>query len=1075
MRTRHSRRSFLTTTGMAAGSLAVLSAQRTAFAAEAPTGKAGKGSEWNADPTHFQVNREPHRARLIPLADTDAARARTAATDSPYYRSLNGDWRFHWTPNPEGRPQDFWRPDFDDSGWDTLAVPANWEVNGYGKPIYLNVDYPWKGHEQPTYPDVPTSHNPVGSYRRTFTVPGDWSGRRTLISFQGVKSAFFVWLNGESVGYSEDSFAPAEFDLTPWLREGRNTLAVQVYRWSDGSWLEDQDMIDLSGIFRDVYLYSVPQIGVHDLTVRTELADDLGSAELRARVTLRDRGGSGASEQLVRATLHDSEGKPVLDEALSGTAEFADGRAELELSGTVDQPRPWSAEDPALYTLVVTLPEKAGDDAPVREVQRVRIGFRSVGWGDRSFTVNGKPLLLRGANRHEMHPDTGQVVSEESMLEEIKLMKRHNINAVRTSHYPDDPRWLELCDEYGLYVCDEANLETHGVRDTLPGGLPEWADACLDRMRSMVERDKNHPSVIIWSLGNEAGQGGTFRQMADWARQRDPSRPVHYEQMNEVTDLHSRMYSPPQDVENYAKSGDPKPYLLCEYAHSMGNSLGNFQEYWDLFEKYDVLIGGFIWDWCDQNLRRPIPDAPGRSYLSYGKDWDPNYPTDDDFCANGVVTGDREVKPALLEAKKVHQTIRCALSDLGQGTVRVDNLNLFTGLDGYELRWEVLRDGESVQDGTLDAPKVAPGEHGSVRVPYRKPRDIPAGAEHWLNLSFTLREPTSWADAGHVVAHDQLPLDWPAPRPEQPDPGGLPALEVDEGDNRITVTGRDFDLLLDRATGGLTRYRHQGRTLLTEGPVANYWRAPIDNDIGRGADKKLRTWREAGPKAQVGEVRVEQPGDGRALLTVTATLPTSPAPSKLTTLYDIRGDGEVRITHTLAPGAGLPDIPLVGALFTVPAEFGTLSWYGRGPHENHWDRFRSAHFGRYSEPVDKRVHASGYMRPQEAGNLTDVRWARLTNQDGAGLEVRGTPTAADGTWKSGALEVNALHQHPYDLEDVRHPYEVKRRKEVMLSVNHRQTGVGGNNSWGEPPLEKYLLHADRTYEYAYRLLPVTPG
>ncbi|RLL68007.1 glycoside hydrolase family 2 TIM barrel-domain containing protein [Streptomyces sp. Z26] len=1064
------RRRFLTAAGAAAGMLAVPSAQRAAFAADAAPGTAAPGSEWNADPTTFQVNRQPHRAALVPYENAAAALEGRAA-ESPHHRSLNGKWRFHWAENPEKRAVGFHRPDYDVSGWDEIAVPANWELNGYGKPIYLNIDYPWKGHEEPSYPDVPTGYNPVGSYRRTFALPDGWGGgRRTLVSFQGVKSAFFVWLNGERVGYSEDSFTPAEFDLTPYVRgpgEGENVLAVEVYRWSDGSWLEDQDMIDLAGIFRDVYLYSVPEVGVHDLWVRTELSDDLASAELLADVTLRDRSVNGARKaptrapQRVEAVLYDAEGEPVLPEPLSGEAEFdADGTARLQLRATVRDPAPWSAEDPALNTLVVTLPDGDGDgDGDPLDVQRARIGFRTVAWGDGKFTVNGRPVMFRGTNRHEMHPDTGQVISEETMLEDVLLLKRHNFNAVRTSHYPNDPRWLDLCDEYGLYVVGEANLETHGVRDTLPASLPDWTGACLDRMRAMVERDKNHPSVVVWSLGNEAGQGDNFREMADWARERDPSRPVHYEGMNEVADLHSEMYTKPDAVEAYGRSGNPKPFMLCEYAHCMGNSLGNFQEYTDLFEKYPNLHGGFVWDWCDQNLRREIPGRPGETYLSYGKDWDPDYPTDDNFSGNGLVTSDRRVKSQLLEAKKVQQTVRAALDDLGAGTVRVRNLHLFTGLDAYELRWEVTRDGERLQHGTLPAPRVGPGEEGTVTVPYRAPDDVPPGAEHWLLLDFVLREDAPWADAGHSVAAEQLALEWEAPEPPEPEPG--PPLDVVETDDAITVTGEDFDLVLDRATGTLSRYRVGGRTLLTRGPVPNFWRAPVDNDLGRGAHESLRTWRTAGAEPTVDEVRLSRPSDGEVAVTVVATLPTSPAESALTTEYAVRGDGEVRVRHTLEPGAGLPDLPLVGALLTVAPGFDTFTWYGRGPHENHWDRHRSAFVGRHTAAVGAGVAV--YQRPQEAGNVTGTRWARLTDGDGDGLEVRGDEP----------LEVGARHQHPFDLEGVRHPHELRQREEVLLSVNHRQAGVGGNDSWGAPPLEEYLLHADRTYAYGYRFRAVT--
>ncbi|MFD7101325.1 glycoside hydrolase family 2 TIM barrel-domain containing protein [Streptomyces celluloflavus] len=1077
---RLSRRSFLATSTALAG-WAAFCAQKQSFAAEH---RAAGGEEWNARPRVFQVNREAARARLVPYRDTRSALT-GKFTDSPYYRSLNGRWRFRWSRNPDERPAGFHAPGYDDSGWDRITVPANWEIEGYREPIYLNIRYAWEGYETPAPPHVPLGFNPVGSYRRTFTVPKGWDGRRTLISFQGVKSAFFVWVNGERVGYSEDSYTPAEFDLTDRLRPGENSLAVEVYRWSDGSWLEDQDMIDLSGIFRDVYLYSLPPVHLQDLYVRAEPDGARRDAELTVRGTVRDRGADGgarAGEHRLTATLYDADGRPVLPEPLTAAVRFdtgedgADSEAgaagkpgksgkdvTVEPRAAVRAPRLWSAEDPYLYTLVVTLTDPAGRTV---DVQRTRVGFRGVVCRPGSFTVNGRPVVFRGVNRHETDPDHGQAVTEERMLQDIRLMKRHNINAVRTSHYPNHPRWLELCDEYGLYVVAEANLESHGVRDILPAGLPEWTDACLDRMRSLVERDKNHPSVVVWSLGNEAGQGANFRAMADWTHHRDPSRPVHYEGMNEVADLHSEMYATPDAVEKYGRSGAPKPFILCEYAHSMGNSTGNFQEYWDVFERYPNLHGGFIWDFVDQAIRRPVPGDPRQTYLSYGGDWRPGYPTDDNFCCNGLVSADRVPHPALQEVKKVYQTIRMTAADDPAGTaVTVANHQLFADLAAYELRWEVTRDGERIQHGTLPAPEVAPGAARTVRLPV-KPVARPApGAAYWLNLAFVLRRATRWADAGHRVAAEQFALPWYAPAPEDPDPATLPPLKLAETGRSVTVGGRGLELVLDKAAGTLTAYRHRGRPLLSGGPVPNFWRAPTDNDIGRGAERSLRTWRDAGARRTVTGVRASQPSRSEVVIEVTATLPTSPGVSHWDTVFTIRGDGEVRIAHTLRPGAGLPDLPVVGALLTVPAGLNTFDWYGRGPQENYPDRRTGAFVGRYRSTVD--AQAGPYVRPQQTGSVTDVRTASLTGRDGAGLRVRAEPGA-----HAPLLELSALHHAPTDLEGVRHPYELTRRDETLLGVNHRQTGVGGNDSWGAPPLEKYLLHADRTYRYAYRLSPV---
>lgn len=1017
-----------------------------------------------ASPEVFQLNREPARSPLIPFADVPSALAHRPA-ESPYYRSLNGEWRFAWSSNPADRPRNFFDHDFDDTDWDRIEVPGNWETQGYSEPTYFNVRYPWTGYEQPTPPHAPTSFNPVGSYRRTFTIPDDWQGRRTLISFQGVKSAFFVWVNGELVGYSEDSYSPAEFDLSPCLRDGRgaeeNSLAVEVYRWSNGSWLEDQDMIDLSGIFRDVYLISVPQVHVHDLFVRTDLGPDFRDADLMAQVTLRSDPTACPADHLVRAVLHTADGSAVLSRTGNARFDAATGEAIVELSAHVPRPSLWSDEAPNLYDLTVELADPEGRTL---EVQHTRVGFRSISCARGRLTINGKPLVFRGVNRHESDPDHGQAVPLDRMVRDIRLMKQHNINAVRTSHYPNHPHWLELCDQYGLYVIDEANLETHDVRDTLPGNRPEWAPACLDRIRSLVERDKNHPCVVVWSLGNEAGQGEIFHALADWVHDRDPSRPVHYEGMNKVADIESQMYATPDAVEAYGRSGATKPYILCEYAHSMGNSTGNLKEYWDIIEAHPLLHGGFIWDFADQAVRLPLPDGLDGTYLSYGGDWKPGHPSDGNFCCNGLVDADRTPRPALLEVKKIYQPVRVSSEDLGAGTVRVTNRQLFTGLQGYELLWEVTRDGSRIQHGSLASPQAGPGESATVQLPLKPPDKPVPGAEYWLNISFALRGAASWAEAGHAVAAEQFALPWRAPASTPVSAAALPAVSVTETMRTIAVTGPELDLVLDKSTGTFTAYRYAGRTLLTGGPVPNFWRAPTDNDIGRGAQVISRTWRDAGANRTVTGVEVTRAAAGEVVLTVAATLPTSPAVSLWTTVFTVRGDGEILVRHTLLPGRGLPDLPLVGALLTVPADYQALSWYGRGPQENYRDRCTASFVGRYDRSL--ATAAMPYARPQESGNVTGVRSVSLTGQSGVGLTVLAEP-GDDFGW----LEVGALPWTPVDLDGPRHPHELQPRGQTFLGINHRQTGVGGNDSWGAAPLERYLLHTDREYSYSYRLRP----
>lgn len=1054
---RPSRRSVLST-GAALAGWAVFAAQKQAFAAHGSVAGASAADTpvWDGQPRVFQVNREAARARLVPYANASDA-LRGDLEKSPYFRSLNGSWRFKWSKSPDARPTGFEEPGFDDSGWDRIPVPSNWEIEGYPEPIYLNIRYPWIGYETPEPPHVPHDFNPVGSYRRTFTVPGDWSGRRTLISFQGVKSAFFLWVNGKKVGYSEDSYTPAEFDITEYVRPGKNSLAVEVYRWSDGSWLEDQDMIDLSGIFRDVYVYAIPQVHVQDLFVGTALDAAYRDAVLTVTAKVRNRGAEAGSHR-IEAVLYDGRGRRV-GRPLTAEVPVGQGDAEVTLKADVSAPALWSAEDPNLYTLVVTLTDGSGRTV---DVQRTRTGFRQVEYGPGKFTVNGKPIMFRGTDRHETDPDHGQAIREPRMLQDIRLMKQHNINAVRTSHYPNHPRWLELCDEYGLYVIGEANLETHGVRDTVPASLPEWTDACVDRLRTMVERDKNHPSIVVWSLGNEAGQGSNFQAMADWVHARDASRPVHYEGMNAVADLHSEMYTKPADVEAYGKSGKTTPFILCEYAHAMGNSSGNLKEYWDVFDRYPNLHGAFVWDWVDQAIRLPVPGSPGRTYLSYGGDWHAGYPTDANFCCNGLVASDRTPHPGLLELKKVYQPVAISAADLASGTVKVRNKHLFSGLGAYQLRWEVTRDGHQVQHGTLTAPEVAPGAESTVHIPCRKPGSPEPGAEYWLNVSFVLKADASWADAGHTVAAEQLPLDWHTPAPADPAPSTLPALTLTETDASVRVEGRDIEVILDKSTGTLDSYRVKGRLLLAGGPVPNFWRGPTDNDIGRGAQNSLRTWRDAGDNRRVTSVKTDQPSPGEVTIQVVCTLPTSPTASTWTTVFTVRGDAEIRVRHTLEAAGGLPDLPVVGALLTVPEGFERLDWYGRGPQENYWDRHTGAFVGRYHSTVDQQV--APYVRPEQMGNMTDVRRLSLTDRSGTGLLIQADP--ADG---EPMLETSALHYSPFDLEGPKHPYQLKRRAETVLGVNHRQMGVGGNDSWGAPPLEQYLLHAGRTYTYAYRV------
>lgn len=992
-------------------------------------------------PVRFSAGCEPPRATLTPYRDVRAA---VRGDPSPCVRSLNGEWRFHWSPNAGDPPEGFAEEGFDDGGWGVIPVPSNWQFHGYDEPTYLNVRYPWVGYESPEPPEAPVGYNPVGRYRRRFEVPEDWRGQQVVLSFQGVKSAFRAWLNGHEIGGGEDGYTPTEFDVTAHLRDGPNTLAVEVHRWAPVSWLEDQDMIDVCGIFRDVFLNAVPEVHIRDVEVRTDLDDTYTDATLRVRAWVR--GGRAAEGHRVAVALYDGETEIV---AAAEEVRAGDGpETVVALARPVANPRKWSAEHPELYSLAVALEDPSGRSMLA---YRVPVGFRRFERGpDGPLLINGKPITFRGVNRHETDPEHGQALSVESMVRDILIMKRNNINAVRTSHYPNDPAWLDLCDRYGLYVVDEANLETHGVRRTLPASDPAWAEPCLERVRNMVERDKNHPCVLVWSLGNEAGRGDTFITLADWVHERDPARPVHYEQMNAVADMVSHMYASPAAVEAYGRSGDPKPYVLCEYGHAMGNSVGNLAEYWSAIERYPNLQGGFVWDFADQMVRRPRPDGSG-TYLSYGGDWGGGTASDGNFCANGLVDADREPHPHLQEVRHWYQPVGVRRAD--RGAFEVVNKHLFTDLNAFTARWSVTEEGRVTAEGELGRLGVPPGETAVVPVPGHAVAD--AGAERWLNVEFALAEATAWAEAGHVVAKDQVRLAEGGParviRPGTP-------VTVAESAEEIAVSGGDLEVTVDRETGTLSAYRHRGVPLITEGPVPCFWRAPTDNDIGHGLPTRAATWRHAGRDRRVTAVRIAERAADRVRVEVTLELPTAPEASACTLTFDVDAGG-VDVAMELRPGGGLPEIPMVGMLLTVPGRFGRLEWFGRGPHESYADRKAGALVGRHTAPVDAMFHP--YVRPQATGNLTDVRFATLTDANGTGLTAIGRPEA----------ETCALRHTPWDLDGPRYPHKLLPRDTVTWQINHLQMGLGGIDSWGQKPLPQYILDADRAYSYAYRLAP----
>ncbi|MFG2804609.1 glycoside hydrolase family 2 TIM barrel-domain containing protein [Streptomyces massasporeus] len=1227
--------------------------------------------EWNDGLSVYRVGTEPPHTTLMPYADLGQA-LKGDRERSPYRLSLDGTWKFAYADRPEDRDKDFHGTDVDDSGWDTIPVPSAWQMHGYDFPIYVNITYPWwgpnGGGEDAQPPAAPTRYNPVGQYRRTFTVPRSWSGRRTFLHFEGVKSAHYVWINGELVGYHEDSYTSAEYDITPHLKPGTNQIAVEVYRYSDAEWLEDQDMIRLSGIFRSVHLYSTPSVHLRDFRLDTPLGDGYTTAELKVTAHVRDYGGKGAGRYTVETQLYDARGHAVWSRPLNRPVDVPDGdEATVEASRAVPSPKLWSAEHPNLYTAVLRLRDPAGK---VVETLSHRVGFREFALKDGLMRINGKPVSFRGTNRHEMHPVTGSALTRAQMVEDIGIIKRLNINSVRTSHYPNNPLWLELADEYGLYLVDETNLETHGIRDKFPGsGHPEWTEACVVRAQNMVHRDKNHASVVIWSLGNEAGGGTTFNAMHDWIRSYDSTRVIQYEGDDRpgISDIRSEMYDSPQRVEQRAKdTGDTRPYVMIEYSHAMGNSSGNFKKYWDIVRRYDVLQGGWIWDFVDQALAWPTPtrklltetgpggirgevinpsgtfdrakgvsggtvfardtgldltgsltleawvtphvtgshqpilakgdtqyalkqtdenleffihgggqwvtaswalpdgwtgeehhiagvfdadagtltlyvdgqvrgtrtttrrpanntaslslatdiDNPTRefsgtirrarvyaralgaaelasdtrtpgdegvrfwfdaatagftekrprdkTFYAYGGDWGDN-PNDGAFSGDGIVTADRGLTGKSAEVKQVYQAVNVTAAPDGPGAVTLTNEYLFTNLREFDGRWSLVADGEVVQRGRLtrDQLNVAPLGSKDIRIPVRLPAKPAPGTEYFLQLSFTTKEATPWAKAGFEVAKQQLALDAGSPAVKPAPLRGVPALSHTDGDKTVSVKGRGFAVTVDKAAGTITSYEAGGTRLLTSGPVPNFWRAPTDNDRGNGQHTRNQTWRDAGAKRKVTDVRV-RPLDDRAVeVTVTGTLPTA-TESTYSTTYTVLGNGEIKVDNTLHPGAAsLPYIPEVGTLLFLPRSLDRLHYYGRGPEENMWDRNNATDVGLHSGTVSGQW--TSYLRPQENGNKTDVRWAALTDGRGRGLLVTGEPL----------LEVNASHFTPEDLSvGARHDYQLTPRDAVVLRLNHRQMGVGGDNSWGAHTHDEFKLLANRDYAYSYRLRPL---
>ncbi|MGQ8870960.1 glycoside hydrolase family 2 TIM barrel-domain containing protein [Paenibacillus sp. TSA_86.1] len=1042
--------------------------------------------EWNNNPETFQVNRLPAHANMVAFPTIEEALSNEFTT-SPWYQSLNGSWKFSFAETPEKRITSFYETSYDASNWDEIPVPSNWQLQGYDYPHYTNMTYPWVEREPELKPPfAPATYNPVGSYIRTFTVPADWKDRPVLLHFEGVESAFYVWVNGELVGYSEDTFTPAEFDITAYLTEGENRLAVEVYRWCDASWLENQDFWRLSGIFRGVYLHSPSPVQIADFFVRTELDEAFQNAELQLDVKLYNHNAGQRVDGLtVQAQLYDAGQKLVLDQPLAAEVSFQnEEEVTLSLSAQVACPLLWSAETPNLYTLVLSIQNTSGETV---EAVRTRVGFRRFEIKDGLMKINGKRIVFKGVNRHEFSPDSGRAIGREDMIRDIELMKAYNVNAVRTSHYPNQTTWYELCDEYGLYVIDETNLETHGTwyygqkemnDDNIPASKPEWRDNVIDRCNSMFQRDKNHASIIIWSLGNESFGGDNFIAMYDYLKQADPTRLVHYEgtyhyrPSDSASDIESTMYISPNDIEQYARmKGDKKPYIICEYSHAMGNSCGGLHLYWEMFDKYEILQGAFIWDWVDQSIRTKTAD--GIEYLSYGGDFGES-PHDGNFCGNGLILADKTVTPKLEEVKKCYQNVRMQALNLQTGLIRITNHFLFTDLNEYALAWTLSHNGIPVEKGHMDI-AAQPGESIEVHIPYTPSSDL--YAEAVLTVSLVTKTEAKWADVGHEIGWEQFVVS-PRLRAIQQLPAGASyALQVEElQDGGLKVKAGEVTVSFSSVTGALTSYQINSQEQLLSPARANFWRAMTDNDLGNELNERAAFWRDAHTTNKL--IRFEDYTNEQGChVTTDYTWDVSPG-TTLSITYHIKPNGELEISQTLVPGAGLPELPEFGMLFELKDSLDTISWYGRGPHDNYIDRLTSARLGYYTGAV--RDQFVPYLKPQECGNKTDVRFAEITSAVGANAG-KGND-GADGNASHGSsglhfeanapFEINALPWSPEELEANDHVYKLPVSSHTIARINYMQMGVGGDDSWSARTHPEYTLQANRPYHFTFTVKPV---
>lgn len=1016
------------------------------------------------NPAIQDINREDPRASFISYENSDKALLGDK-TRSTRFKSLNGVWKFKFVTGISNRIDNFATPNLDLSSWNEIKVPSNMEIEGFGIPIYTNTGYefyPQWNFNPPYVNDL--EKNNIGYYRQEFELPNEWQNQQIFLHFGAIKSVGFIWVNGRKVGMSKDSKTPQEYDISPYIKSGKNSIAVEVFRWSDASYLECQDFWRLSGIPREVYLYAQPKVRLRDFFAQSTLDEDYSSGVFNLDVELKNHTKNRAIHTVNYEILDESH---KIVSSGDKSIEITDSIGKIHFNDIISNIKPWSAEVPNLYTLLLTMKDASG---ATTEATSIKIGFRTSQIKNGQFMVNGQPVLLKGVNFHEFNQHTGQVLTEEDVKLDMERMKQLNVNAIRLSHYPQADFFYAMADKYGFYLVDEANIESHGMGYDRAKGRSlannlDWTEAHLFRTRNMVERDKNHPSVVIWSLGNESGNGYNFYQTYLFIQNRDKTRPIQYEQAGHEwnSDIVCPMYASPQHIENYAKNHSDRPLILCEYAHAMGNSVGNLNEYWEIIEKYPHLQGGFIWDWADQGL---LNENNKGKFWAYGGDYGPpETPSDGNFLINGVVLPDRSFKPHSYEVKQVYQDIAFKSEDLNKGEIQILNKFFFADLSNYDFSYEITANGETIKKAKIKSLNTAPQSSETIQLDLKeiKPK---AGVEYYVRLSAKTKTASDLITKGWEVAAEQIKLPISSPKASKDIPQ-VGKVNLSEGQS-IEIFGKGFSLSIDRESGIITSYKLKGKELFNNGfgPRPAYWRAAIDNDYGWRMPRVARLWKIASDQTPVA-ASVKAKAEG-SYVSVAVVYELDSLHSTWSTLYTVMPNGMIKVDNSLtSKEKDTPLIPRIGMKMQLPASFSQVEYFGRGPWENYSDRKTSTFVGRYKSTVaDMYVP---YIRPQENGHRTDVRWVSLSKKDGAGLLIM-----ADSL-----IEFNALHNCTEDFDagpnkdsNLRHTNDIQPRNLVELHIDYRMMGVGGDNSWGAMPHEPYLIRPSADgHHYSFTLIP----